>query len=171
MIWLAAAGKFLKAIPWQVYALAAMIAAGWAYGHWRYNAGQAATQAKWDDAVAKQIAADIKLVGKQAAVTERVVTKYVDRIKVVREKGKTIIQEVPRYVSATDCPLTGGFRVLHDAAAAGEVPDPAAIADAAPVPAATAAGTIASNYGTCHETAATLTALQAWVREQAALNP
>lgn len=171
MTWLFAIGKFIKAIPWQVYAIAGLLALGWWYGHLRYNAGQASTQAKWDAAVAAQAVADAKLGTQQAEVTERIVTRYVDRIKVVREKGKTIIQEVPRYVSATDCPLAPGFRVFHDAAAAGEVPDPAAVADAAPVPAATAAGTIASNYGTCHETAATLTALQAWVREQAALNP
>lgn len=162
---------FLKGIPWQAYAVMALLAGGWWYGHLRYNAGQADTQAEWDKAVAAQKAADAAVKPKQEAITERVVTKYVDRIKVVREKGKTIIQEVPRYVTSADCPLTGGFRVFHDAAAAGEVPDPATIADAAPVPATVAASTIASNYGTCHETAATLIALQEWVKEQAALNP
>lgn len=166
MTWLFAIGKFLKAIPWWGYALVALFVAVWLFGSWRYNAGQASTQARWDAAVAAQAAADAKLGTQQAEVTERVVTSYVDRIKVVREKGKTIIQEVPRYVSATDCPLSPGFRVFHDAAAAGEVPDPAAVADAAPVPAATAAETVAGNYGTCHETEQRLISLQEWVREQ-----
>ena len=65
--------------------------------------------------------------------------------------------------------MPGGFRVLHDAAAHGVIPDPARIADAAPVPAAAAAGTVAGNYGTCIENAQRLTDLQAWVRAQRAL--
>lgn len=164
--WLAVAWKFLRGIPWQAWAIIGLLAAGWWYGHMRYNAGEADVQAKWDKAVEKQRQADATIKPKQDAVTVRVETKYVDRIKVVREKGATIIKEVPRYVSSTDCPLTPGWRVLHDAAAAGELPSPAAVADAAAVPAATAAETVAGNYGTCHETEQRLISLQEWVREQ-----
>lgn len=42
-IWLA-----LKSVPWPAYALAGLVAIGWGYGHWRYNAGQANVQAKFD---------------------------------------------------------------------------------------------------------------------------
>jgi hypothetical protein len=42
----------------------------------------------------------------------------------VRTLFKTIFKEVPVYVEATDCPLRGGFRVLHDAAANVVVPTP-----------------------------------------------
>lgn len=38
----------LKRIPWQAYALLALCALLWAFGHWRYNAGQAEVQARWD---------------------------------------------------------------------------------------------------------------------------
>ena len=98
-----------------------------------------------------------------APAVEAAHKKAVERIVVVTE---TIIKEVPTYVKATDCPMPGGFRVLHDAAAHGTLPDPARIADASSVPAAAVATTVAINYGTCHETAQRLTDLQGWVTEQ-----
>ena len=38
----------LKRIPWQAWALLALCALLWAFGHWRYNAGADAVQARWD---------------------------------------------------------------------------------------------------------------------------
>ena len=102
-----------------------------------------------------------------APVVEAAHKKAVEKIVVITE---TILKEVPVYVKDTDCPMPGGFRVLHDAAAHGEVPEPARIADAASVPAQDVASTVAENYGACHENAATLTALQEWVRQQAEVN-
>lgn len=55
-----------------------------------------------------------------------VVTQYVNRIRIVREKGETIIKEVPVYVPVqadAACTLNRGFVRLHDAAAAGELPE------------------------------------------------
>lgn len=84
----------------------------------------------------------------------------------IRTVFKTITKEVTVYVKASDCPLSGGFRVYHDAAANGEVPDPSSIADAAPVPAPDAAKTVAANYGACLENSQRLNDLQGWVRAQ-----
>ena len=98
-----------------------------------------------------------------APVVEAAHKKAVEKIVVITE---TILKEVPVYVKDTDCPMPGGFRVLHDAAADGEIPDPARIADAASVPAAAVATTVATNYGTCHEVAQRLTDLQGWVKVQ-----
>ena len=98
-----------------------------------------------------------------APVLEAAHKKAIEKIVVVTE---TIIKEVPTYVKATDCPMPGGFRVLHDAAADGTLPDPAAIADAAPAAAADVATTVAINYGTCREIAQRLTDWQGWVRAQ-----
>lgn len=134
------------------------------YGEVRYAAGQA-------DLLEAQRKAAKPIIAQQAKVTERVVTKYVDRIKVIRERGATIVREVPIYVPSDAAPLPGGFRLLHDAAALGAVPDAAGIPDAAPVAAQDAASTVVDNYTTYHETAARLTALQDWVKQQQALNP
>lgn len=96
-------------------------------------------------------------------VVEREVVKVVKDIQVVTE---TIIKEVPVYVPSDAPDLPGGFRVLHDAAARGQVPDPAAIPDAAPVTAQDAAETIAANYGACLADQQRLRAFQEWARQQ-----
>jgi hypothetical protein len=109
---------------------------------------------------------------RQAQATVKVVTQYVDRVRVVREKGDTIIKEVPVYVPVqadAACTINRGFVRLHDAAAAGELPEPARDADAAAagIALSAVAGTVAANYQTCHENAEQLRALQTWVREMA----
>ncbi|OCS48511.1 hypothetical protein [Ralstonia pickettii] len=106
---------------------------------------------------------------KSATVT---VTQYVDRERVIRVKGDTIIKEVPRYVPAqadAACVVPRGFVRLHDAAAAGTVPNPdTGNADAAPsgVALSTVAGTVAANYTDCHVDAARLSSLQQTLRHQ-----
>jgi predicted methyltransferase len=58
---------------------------------------------------------------------------------------------------------------IEDAAAAGELPEPARDTDAAAagVALSAVAGTVAANYQTCHENTEQLRALQAWVRDMA----
>ena len=65
------------------------------------------------------------------------------------------------------CTINRGFVRLHDAAAAGELPEPARDADAAAagIALSAVAGTVAANYQTCHENAEQLRALQGWVSE------
>ncbi|WP_413708077.1 hypothetical protein [Ralstonia sp. Ralssp110] len=100
------------------------------------------------------------------------VTQYVDRERVIRLKGDTIIKEVPRYVPVqadAACVVPRGFVRLHDAAAAGAVPDAnPGDADAAPagVALSAVAGTVAANYTGCHVDAARLSSLQQTLRDQ-----
>lgn len=100
----------------------------------------------------------------------RVVTEYVDRVQVVRERGATIIKEVPIHVTATAdarCPVPVGFVRVHDAAAQNLPADrPAGNPDApaAGVALSTVAATVADNYVTCHATREQLIGLQAYVR-------
>ena len=90
---------------------------------------------------------------------------------------RTITREVPRYVrepapQCADAGLhAGGFRVLHDAAAAGVVPDPARVADAPAVGAAAAAGTIADNYAACLDWRAQVIGWQLWYSTVAGQQP
>ena len=89
----------------------------------------------------------------------------------IRTITKTLIEKVPVYVKADACPLPGGFRLLHDAAAANvPVPDASGLIDATPVSAQSVAGTLVDNYSNYHETAARLIGLQEWVKAQQALN-
>lgn len=118
--------------------------------------------------LADQLKVAHKTAVRQAEATERVRIEYRDRVRVVREKGEEVIREVERLVPAGGCQLPGGFRLLHDAAARGSLPEPAGRADgaAAPVEPAAAAETVAGNYLACNETAEQLKALQAWVQQQ-----
>ncbi len=142
------------------------------YGEARYAAGQAATQAKWDAAVKRGQAELQRLRTAAGKVSVRTEIQYRDKVKVIREKGDAIVREVRVFVPDGSCLLPGGFRLLHDAAAAnGPVPDAARIADAAPVDAQAVAGTVTGNYATCHEDAARLSSLQDWVLAQCKANP
>ena len=149
---------------WMLYAaLAVAMVAG--YFAWADHIGdkreakvraQYAQQAQQADAARAAVAPPI--AAKQAAAQEKIRTVF-----------KTIIKEVPTYVSINDCPMSPGFRVFHDAATNGELPDASRIANAAAVPAPDLANTVAGNYQTCHATAARLNDLQAWVRAQQGL--
>lgn len=163
--------SYLKLVPSWVWVALALVAAGLFYGHTRYEAGQDAKQAEWDKAVEKGKQEVARLRTAAGKVTVRVETKYVDRVKTIREKADAIVREVLVYVPAGSCNLPGGFRLLHDAAAEGSVPDPAGIPDAVPVPAEVVAATVATNYGACHETGQRLTSLQEWVLDQCKANP
>lgn len=127
-----------------------------------------AAEASASTATATASALRAELDSKQHS--ERIVTRYVDRVHTIYVRGATLTQKVPFYVPApadAACPVPVGFVRLHDAAAAGtEVPDRPGAADAVPsgVALSTVAGTVVDNYTTCHATAEQLTALQDWVR-------
>lgn len=160
-------GNAVNLIPWPYRWLAgaalavALIGFGWVKG-----AGHA--QSKWDAASQQQTLQAAAIRERQAQATVKVVTEYVDRVRFVREKGDTIIKEVPVYVPVqadSACAINRGFVRLHDAAAAGELPEPARDADAAAagIALSAVAGTVAANYQTCHENAEQLKALQGWI--------
>lgn len=101
-------------------------------------------------------------------VRDQVVTQYVDRVQVIKERGATIIKEVPVYVSAqadAACTVNAGFVRVHDlAAAARPLPasDPAGLANEAGsgVALSAVATTVADNYTSCNANAEQLTKLQ-----------
>ena len=153
--------------PYRWLAIAALAVALTGLG-WVKGAGH--VQAKWDAAIHQQTLQTAAVRQRQAEATVKVVTQYVDRVRIVREKGATIFKEVPVYVPVqadAACTINRGFVRVHDAAAAGELPEPARDADAAPagIALSAVAGTVAANYQICHENAEQLRALQAWVRE------
>jgi hypothetical protein len=155
---------FLSPGRWLLYlALAAALVAG--YFAWADHIGDM-REAKVRAEYKKQADA---VDEKREAISEPIAKKSEAAQEKIRTVFKTITKEVTVYVKATDCPMSGGFRVYHDAAANGEVPDPSSIPDAATVPAPDAAKTVAANYGACLQTSERLTGLQDWVKAQQAL--
>lgn len=75
MTWLFAIGKFIKAIPWQAWAIAAVIAAAWYYGEVRADQREAEVNARWQDAQDKAdreaIAAELKRDAASTAITSK----------------------------------------------------------------------------------------------------
>ena len=105
---------------------------------------------------------------KQAVVSDKTVTEYVDRVQIVQGKSRTIIKEIPIYVKDT-CTLSADWRLLHNNAVNNAVSDTTRNSDEGTVTATDALETVAANYGICHENSQTLQALQSWVREQSSI--
>jgi len=158
----------VSVIPWP-YRLLALAVLGVALVGFGWIKGASHVQAQWDAVVQQQTLQAATVRQRQAEAAVKIVTQYVDRVRIVREKGDTIIKEVPVYVPVqadAACTINHGFVRLHDAAAAGELPEPARDADAASagIALSAVAGTLTANYQTCHENAEQLRALQEWAR-------
>lgn len=148
----------------------ALLAAVFVWGH---ATGARSVRDDWNAANAAQAIKLAEAETRAANVTTKIVTEYVDRVRVVREKAKTIVKEVPVYVTPeadAACVVPRGFVRVHDGAARNEVPGPAEGTDdaASGVALSAVAEVTAENYGTYHEVAEQLKALQKWVAEQQA---
>lgn len=156
--------SWLSPVRWlAVGVLLAALFAG--YGFWaKHQQGIGYSKAQ-DEYRAQAVRTDVQ----RASIAPPLAAKQEVAQARIRTVTKTIIEKVPEYVPIDSCALPGGFRRLHDAAANGVLPDPAGIADAAPVPAHDVAESVVSNYGTCHEIASRLAGLQSWIIEQQAL--
>ena len=109
------------------------------------------------------------LAQKRIVVTERIVTKYVDRVKVIQ--GERVVEYVDRLIPASTPDLPAGFRWLHDTAASGSISGPPERIDVSgQVPVAVAIETIIANYQTCRLNAEQLNGLQEWVAAQHSLD-
>jgi hypothetical protein len=165
-------------LGWKGYAAAAAVALLVGFGGGWKARDLVADAADWQRAKAALKAAQINAarIGVADKITADVGRKAEDRQVEIRTVTKTLIREVPIYVTAeTDrsYPVPVGLVRLHDAAALGlpaALPDPAGRADDAPsgVAASTLGETVADNYGTCRANAAQLDALEEWVRQQQA---
>lgn len=156
----------LRLVPTSVWvgiaAAIAVMAALWAVDRNGYSRGAAEVRAQWEMERAEQIARIAELEKRNAQVVVKEVIKYRDRVKVVREKAEEVIREIPVLVPVDIPALPGAVRVLHDAAAGGELPDDPAgaarAAEAVEVPALVE--TVADNYAACRADAERLVALQ-----------
>jgi hypothetical protein len=151
-------------LPLQVASIAVLV-----FGV--YMEGGIATQEKWEAKVAEVKLEMAKKETASAETTVKVVTKYVNKVQIVKEKGNDIIKQVPVYITKdadAKCDVPTGFVVLHDSASRNEVPDATRKIDAttSAVKISGVAETVVDNYTTYHEVAEQLRSLQEWVREQ-----
>ena len=136
-----------------------------------YMEGGIATQEKWEAKVAEVKLEMAKKETASAEVTTKVVTKYINKVQIVKEKGNEIIKQVPVYITKdadTKCDVPTGFVMLHDSASRNEVPDPTRKVDGTTsnVKISGVAETVVDNYTTYHQVAEQLRSLQEWIKEQ-----
>lgn len=130
----------------------------------------------WKDGAAEARAAlnTVRVGQRNAAVAQAVAVKQQAAQDRVRTVTHTIVREVPRYVTIqadAGCVVPDGFRLLHDAAAAGVPPAAEPAGRSADAPSGLAlsavAETVTTNYGICHETAERLKGWQDWYADVA----
>jgi hypothetical protein len=136
-----------------------------------YLYGGYGTEMTWRERAAKLQAEIDKKNNESAKVTEKIVTEYVTKTKVIKEKGDVIVKEVPKYItkeSDDKCTIPKSFIVLHNGASRNEVPDAAGGIDETPstVKLSRVLETTVGNYTIYYETAEQLKALQDWARQQ-----
>ena len=136
-----------------------------------YLYGGYGTEMKWR-AEAEKLKADMdRKVALSEKSSKQIITKYVTKTKVIKEKGDVIIKEVPKFITKdadAKCIIPKSFVVLHDSAAKNEVPDSSKGVDetASGVKLSTIGETITINYNNYHQLSEQLKALQDWVTSQ-----
>ncbi len=166
------ATEFLGKIPFvSTYLKAIRVGSIVALVFGLYMMGGASNQERWEARVAE---VKLEMAKKEAASAEastKVVTKYITKVEVVKEKGDLIAKQIPNLITATadgQCVIPNGFVLLHDSASRNEVPDTSRGANegASEVKLSGVATTITENYTTYHKVAEQLRSLQEWVNEQ-----
>lgn len=107
-----------------------------------------------------------ELERKNSEISNTVVTKYVDKVRVVKEREYVYLGQAQNNVPG-QFNLSAGWLYLHDFGAKGSDADSTRASDATATTIRDnqALGVVLRNYSTCRETASQLEALQQWIRD------
>ena len=159
---------FLKVIPksvWKylaiVIAIAAILAGAYFKGYDKAEDKYLAEIAAFD---AQKLILEARLQAALSEVKVEVVTEYVDRVKVVKEKEYVYRDKIVTVPSK--CELSDGWVRLHDASARSSDAGTTDFTDETPsgIRDTEALDGVVRNYSICHQNAEQLEALQKWVR-------
>jgi len=116
-----------------LYKLGAIVLAVVAFGVTCWWQGAEHAEDKAEARRQAELAVMFRHAQELAKRADEITLVYLTQTRTVREKGNTIIREVPKYVTAKDdaaCPIAGAIRLLN-AAARNELPKPTVSPDAA----------------------------------------
>ena len=156
-------------IPLQYKLIAAVVIVGGTLA-WTFNKGHSigitAGEAKISRLVDQVNTLHAALEKEQQNIKERIVTEYVDKVKVVKEKEYVYVDQAKNNVPA-QYNLSNGWVYLHDQSldSRGGVPDATRVADAtaSDVKDNQALATVLGNYSICLQNAQQLISLQQYV--------
>lgn len=166
---------FGKLIPVQ-YKLGLQLLSAFLLVFGTFFIGGIFNEAEWQLKVKEM---EVKVAQQELAsskVTTEIITKYIDRVKIVEGKTHEIIKKVPVYItkeSDDKCTINNGFVSLHNSSASQtKVPNSSRDVNetASNVKLSAVATTISENYGTYYQVAEQLKALQDWINKQRELS-
>jgi len=160
---------WLKFLPLLKYIGVFLLVAGVLLG--TYNLGRNHSEAVAEAERQELRAAHAEEVARLEKLKRRVEIRYMDRVRVVKEKGEETVKYVEKLVTKEDdskCDISSGFVELHDSAAENRLPNPGASGSADGTTTGVALSevgrVIVTNYNVCHQIREQLKSLQEWVR-------
>lgn len=153
-------------LPYKLLASLALLIGVFVFG---YMKGSAYADTKIAEYAAEKSELLAKLEKKNSEISTTVVTEYVDRVNIIKEK-----EYVYRDVAENDVPsqhiMSNGWVYTHDISATNGDADSTRASDASPSGVAdnTTLVTITSNYSICEQNAAQLIQLQRWITDNKA---
>ena len=150
-------------LPYKIIAVVFIVGGAFAAG---YQKGTAQGEVMIQQAANEAEQLKIELEKEQQNIKERVVTEYVDKIKVVTQK-ETIYREAAEKSVPGKFNLTNGWVYLHDTSVKGEELNPEMTTDDTDsvIKDNQALGTVLANYSICLQNAQQLVSLQSWILE------
>lgn len=165
-MWIVALRAVAKKIPLSVW-ITLGVSVAWALSMvYAIHHGKSIVQTEWDASVERGKEAVAQLKDRQVSVNMIVDTVVKERVVTIKEKARVIEKEIPVFVPEYRDNLSGGFRLLYDAAATNTIPDRAGIPLAAPVAVGDVASTTNRNFEQCHIWREQLIGWQDWYHRQ-----
>ena len=112
-----------------------------------------------------------ELEHKSTDISQQVVTKYIERTKIVKSNTQAIQSQITTNFDS-NCSISNDAIMLYNAAANNQVPNPTAGINegASDIKFSNLLGTTVQNFGTFYEVREQLIALQEWVKQQYQIN-
>jgi hypothetical protein len=150
-------------LPYKLLAGAALIIGVFFYG---YMKGSAYAEAELQRFAAEKNKVVAELEKKNAEISNTVVTEYVDRVNVVKEK-EYVYKNLAETVVPSQSVMSNGWVFTHDSSASARDADPTRASDATSsgITDTTALVGIITNYSRCQQNAEQLRQLQQWITQ------
>jgi hypothetical protein len=148
-------------LPYKLLAIGAALVGVFIFGYMKGSAYAEAELARFSAEKSAQIA---ELERKNSEISTEVVTEYVDRTNVIKEK-EYVYRDIAQNTVPSQSIMSNGWVYTHDISATSGNADAARSSDASPsgIADTTALVGIITNYSRCQQNAEQLRQLQQWI--------